>query len=152
MTDIRAGDEISKDWWPASVVDRDFTEQADISSATYVTGSPVVDVLFVAPLSGRVVVALQAGIDQDSAGNRALVSYQMYEGTSASGTLVQAPRDEYGVSSPGSAASDEMVQGNMSMVAGLTPGATHYARVVHRVDAGTTNDVTFRELIVFPVP
>lgn len=151
MTDTQAGDEITRQHWPPAVVARDLTDQANITSTAYAPGSPAVELTFIAPTSGRVCVYVQGTLDGDDAGNRVFLSYEMYEGTSSSGTLVQAARDSYGISTPGNAASNDLICGNLSMVAGLTPGATHYARAMHRTEGGTTNDVGFRELGVFPV-
>lgn len=152
MTDVHAGDEITRDHWPPARAARSTTAIDNVTSTAFTPGSPVVELTFTAPSSGRVAVCVQAGIDQDDAGNRLFVTYEMYQGTSSAGTLVQAARESYGVSSHGSPASNDLIWGNMSIVHNLTPGATHYARMMHRTEAGTTNDVTFRELIVFPVP
>lgn len=152
MTDTQAGDEITRQHFPPAVVARSTTAIDNVTSTAFTPGSPVVELTFIAPYSGRVAVCIQAGIDQDDAGNRLFVTYELYQGTSAAGTLKQAARESYGVSSNGSPAANDLIWGNMSIVHGLTAGATHYARVMHRTEAGTTNDVTFRELIVFPVP
>lgn len=153
MTDIKAGDEISKDWWPPAVMAEDGTDIDNITNTSYDPGTPVVSVTFTAPASGRVAVAIQGGIDQDSAEDRATISHEIYLGTSSAGTLIQSGRSSYGVGSPGGNASDELVQGNMSMTVGLTPGSTYYAQVVHQTEGVTnTNDITFRRIIVFPLP
>lgn len=155
MTDIKAGDEISESWWPPAVMSESSTANDNITntSAAPAAGTPAVDVTFVAPSSGRVGVAIQGGIDQDSAEDRVFITYEVYEGTSAAGTLKRAQRANHGIASPGGNASDDLVQGNLTMVQGLTPGVTHFARVVHYTEGVTgTNDVIFRRIIVFPLP
>lgn len=153
MTDIKPGDEISKDWWPPAVMAEDGTDIDNITNTTASAGSPVVAVSFTTPSTGRVGVAIQGGIDQDSAEDRAFISFELYEGTSAAGTLKQADRGSFGISSPGGNASDELVQGNLVMIDNLTPNVAHYARVVHQTEGVTgTNDITFRRIIVFPLP
>lgn len=152
IRDIKAGDEIEAGWWPPAMTVREGTDQLDVTSVTFIAGSPECGVTFVAPLTGRVAVCVQASIDQESAGNRGFVSFEVYEGTSAAGTLRQAAREQYGVSSAGNAASEEQCWGSMAMVSNLTAGATHYVRTVHRVDAGNQNDFRFRALVVFPLP
>lgn len=152
MPDTFAGDEITRDHWPPSMVARNTTAIDDISNTSFEPGASEVSVIFVAPYSGRVAVCVQGGIDQDSAGNRVFITYEMYLGVSEAGTLVQAAKEANGISSNGGPASNDLICGNMSMVSGLTPGAEYFARMMHRTEGGATNDVTFRELIVFPVP
>lgn len=148
-----AGAQISARQWPESVQNDDGTTISNITSTTFITGSPVVSVTFTAPHSGRVGVCIAAGLREDSAGNRVWVTYELYLGTSSSGTLVHAGVEPRGVNSTGDAtASGEQTHGNMSMEENLTPGATYYAQVVYRVSGGTTNDVTRRRIIVIPLP
>lgn len=148
-----AGAHITSDWWPESVQSDDGTTISNITSTSYIAGSPVVSVTFTAPRSGRVGVCIGGGLREDSGGNRVWISYELYLGTSASGTLVHAGIDVRGVNSSGDAtASGEQTHGNMSMEENLTPGATYYAQVVYKVSGGTTNDVTRRRIIVFPLP
>lgn len=151
MADILPGDEIRAAYWPAAVQAEDFTANDNVTSTTPIAGTPPVDVTFVAPLTGRVAVCIHGSIDNDSANDRAFITYEMYLGTSAAGTLVQAANVNFGMSSHGGINSDDMMHGNMSMVVNLTPGATYFARVVHFVEGvDGTNDVTVRRIIVFP--
>lgn len=152
MADIGAGDEISKDYWPAAVMVNDATDQSNITSTTPVAGSPEAGVGFVSPKTGRVAVCVYAGLLQQDSGNRVSVTFEIYEGTSSSGTLVRSARSGFGVSTDGSATIFEQTTGNLTVVGGLTPGVDHYVRAMHFVDGGTTNDVTHRRIIVFPVP
>ena len=148
-----AGDQIDASWWPASVQSDDGTTISNISSTTYIAGSPVVSVTFTAPNSGRVGVCIGAGLVEQASALRVWVSYELYLGTDATGTLIHGGIDARGANSTGDATnSGEQVHGNMSMEENLTPGATYYAQVVHRVSGGTTNDVTRRRIIVIPLP
>jgi hypothetical protein len=152
MPEIQAGDEIHSDWWPAAVENDDTTNFLDITSTSYTAGSPECSVLFEAPRSGRVAVCIAAGLQNQDAGDRVFLSWECYLGTSASGTLVQSAVDTHGVSTSGGPSSLEGTWANMVMLQGLTPGATYFARTMHRVDGGTTNDVHQRRIIVFPLP
>lgn len=152
MTDIKAGDEISKDWWPPAVQAEDQTDFDNITNTSFAAGTPACSVTFTAPSTGRVAVCIQGGIDQDSASDRAFISYEVRE-DDASGAVVRSARTGFGVGSTGAPGSDELVQGNMTMVEGLTAGATYYAQTMHATEGATnTNDITFRRIIVFPLP
>ena len=90
---------------------------------------------------------------EQAAGSRVWITYELYLGTSASGTLIHSGVDVRGVTTSGDAtASGDQTIGNMSMEEGLTPGATYYAQVVYRVSGGATNDISRRRIIVFPLP
>lgn len=152
MPDIGIGDQISTAWWPAAKEQEESTDQV-ITSATYIPGTPVCDLTFIASRTGRIGVCVAGNWIQASAQNRVFISYEVYLGTSAAGTLVRSARDSFGVSDNGSTAGSlEQGHGNMTMVEGLTEGATYFARVVHRTEAGTTSTVTHRRIIVFPLP
>ncbi len=148
-----SGGQVSADWWPESVQDDDGTTISNITSTTYIAGSPVVSVTFTAPKSGRVGVCIGGGLVEQDAGNRVWISYELYLGTSSSGTLIHSGHDARGVNSSGDAtASGDQTLGNMTMEERLTAGSTYYAQVVYRVSGGTTNDVTRRRIIVIPLP
>jgi hypothetical protein len=152
VTPIKPGDVISKDWWPPAVKAEDFTNNNNITSTTWVVGSPEVGVTFTAPSSGRVCVCLHALATQQAAGDRVFVEYRIYLGTSTSGTLFQTNDSFNGISSSGSTSgTSEFSKGHMSLVEGLTPGSTYYAVIGHLIEgAGTTSDVNGRRIIVFP--
>lgn len=155
MAEIQAGDLIASAWWPESVESEDATLNANITSTAFIAGTPEVGVGFTSPSSGRVAVCVAAAFMEQSAGDRVLVSFEVYQGTSAAGTLKRSARSIFGVSSNGdttAAGGLEHGHGNMIMVDNLTAGVAHYARLVHAVDAGTTNDVTRRRITVVPLP
>jgi hypothetical protein len=150
VPDTFAGDEITRDHWPAAKIARNLTAIDDISNTSFAAGTAC-ELTFTAPYSGRVAVVVQGGIDQDSAGNRAFITYELYLGSDATGTLVVAAKEANGISSNGGPASNDLICGNLTMVAGLTGGSTYFVRAMHRTEGGATNDITFRKLIVFPV-
>lgn len=153
MTDIRAGDEISTGWWPPAVMAEDSTDIDNVTSTVPIPGSPEVGAVFTSPLSGRVAVVIQGGIDPDSPDDRLFITYEMYRGTSAAGTLVRDARSGHGISSQGGQNGDALYHGNMSMVSELVPGVDHYARVVFFTEGVSgLNDVLDRRIIVFPLP
>lgn len=153
-TPIEAGAEISKDWWPPAVKAQSSTDILNLTNTTYQPGSPEVGHTFTAPLSGRVGVCINCHGVQQASGDRLFFSYRIYLGTSTAGTLFQDAAAGMGMSSSGStSATGEFGHGMMSMVDGLTPGSVYYAVVVHQIEgAGTTSDVAYRRIIVFPVP
>lgn len=153
-TPVQSGAEITTGWWPPAVKAEDTTDVLNVTSTVWIPGSPEVGTTFTAPSSGRVAVCLVAHLVQQAAGDRIFASYRIYLGTSTAGTLFQDADSHLGVSTSGSTAgAAEMGRGHLSIVDGLTPGSTYYAVCVHMVEgAGTTSDVAFRRIIVFPVP
>lgn len=152
MAYIKAGDAISTTWWPEAVTVLEDTDQLDITSTSATAGSPACSTTFVAPSSGRVGVAVAAEMRESAPGSRLFVGYELYEGTSAAGTLKQAYRVQFGVSTSGdTTASEFMTHGNMTMVEGLTAGATHFIRTMHQTEGGATNDIGHRRLVVIPL-
>ena len=148
-----SGEQIQAGYWPESVQDDDGTSITNISSTSYITGTPVVSVTFKAPRTGRVGVCIGGGLVEQAAGSRVWISYELYLGTSSGGTLIHAGIDVRGVNTTGDAtASGDQTLGNMSMEERLTPGATYYAQVVYKVSGGATNDITRRRIIVIPLP
>lgn len=151
MAEIFAGDEISGDWWPTSVRAVEATDHLNITSTSFTAGSPECSTAFTAPLSGRVLVGVTAEMrNDDTAGNRVFVSFEIRLGSSA-GAVHTAANVSRGVSTTGdTTASAFMIHGNLSMVDALTPGSTYFVRTMHRVDGGTTNDIGYRRVIVIP--
>lgn len=151
MTDILAGATIRSADFPAAQFAQDTTILGDLSNTTFQPGSPVVDTTFTAPTSGRVWVVLGAGA-RDNAGtnNHAQVSFEIYEGSDATGTLVVSPSHEMSVTPSDSATANYHRVGAAYLIGGLTPEATHYTRMVHRVSGGTSVDITIRDIAVIP--
>lgn len=155
MPDIKTGDRITTEWWPESVEAEDSGQLTDITSTTFVTGSPVVATTFVAARTGRAAIAVCGAPTESVAGSQIFLTFQLYQGTSASGTLIQDAEEALGISSVGdttAGGSVEMAWGNLHMVEELEPGETYYVRLVHRVESGSTNDLRARRVTVIPLP
>lgn len=126
----------------------DTTDITGISSTSYIAGSPEVGTAFIAPTSGRVVVLINGRIESDTGGgDRIFLSFELYEGSDSSGTQVLAGDDDSACVT-GSTATGEG-QSASKLVTGLTPGATYFARTVHRVGAGNAT-VRLRRIVVSP--
>lgn len=154
MADIEAGDLIETAWWPDSVQVQENTDQLNQTSTSFIAGTPECSTTFVAPKSGRVGVVVAGEMrNDDTAGNRINISFELRLGTTSAGTLVTAANIVRGVGTTGdTTASQFMTFGNMTMVEGLTSGSTYFIRTMHKVDGGTTNDIGHRRLVVIPLP
>lgn len=148
MTDIRAGAKIRAADFPASVMAQDATEILNISSTTYIAGSPVVATTFVAPTSGRVRIAV-GGSAKDGT-NRVFISAQVFLGTSAAGTEILAPSVTFGGCGFPAESASYMYANRKFPLEGLTPGSTYYARVMYTVTGGSSADISCREIVVIP--
>lgn len=153
MADILAGLQIETAWWPESVQVQENTDQLDITSTAYTAGSPECSTTFTAPMSGRIGVVVAAEMrNDDTAGNRVNVTFELRLGSTSAGTLIVSPVVVRGVGTTGdTTASQFMTNGNMTMVEGLTAGSTYFIRAMHKVDGGTTNDIGHRRLVVIPL-
>lgn len=152
MAEIAAGGEIDANWWPESVRIVENTDQVNVSSTTFIAGSPECSGTFIAPLSGRVAVIVAAELIQQEVSNRIFVSFEIRL-TNSAGAVHTAAVVHRGVSTTGDATpSAFMSHGNMSMVDGLTPKATYFIRTMQIVSGGTTNDIGHRRVCVIPVP
>lgn len=154
MPDIKTGDRITTEWWPESVEAEDSGQIVDITSTSFIPGSPEVGTTFIAARTGRAGIAVSGAPTESVAGSQIFLTFQLYLGTSASGTLIQGAREDLGISSVGdttAGGSVEMCWGNLHMVEGLTPGETYYVRLVYRVESGSTNDLRARRVTVIPL-
>lgn len=154
MPDITDGVIVSATDFPRTVMAQNDTVQTDLSSTTYVTGSPEVGVRFIAPTSGRVIVTVGGGARDNTNNNRVFLSPEILEDDLV--TQVLAPSvTSYGYGIPGSNA-DYVFGSRASLITGLTPGRLYYARVMMaaETDPGGTSfsaDVAVREIMVEPV-
>lgn len=152
MAEIAAGAEIDAGWWPESVRVVENTDQLDVTSTTFIAGTPECSTTFIAPLSGRVAVVVAAELRQSESNQRIFVSFEIRL-TDSSGAVHTAAAIYRGVSTTGDATGSEyMTHGNMSMVDGLTPKATYFIRAMHMTAGGTANDIGHRRVCVVPVP
>ena len=151
-TEIKAGDQITADFWPPSVQADDGTVISNITNTTWAPGSPEVGVAFTAPKTGRVGIAVCGGMRETSATNRVFMTYELFLGSDNTGVQVEAPAIARGISTSGNTvASLDQAMGALEMYEGLTPGSTYYARIVYETEGGATNDITRRRIIVFPL-
>lgn len=143
---IRTNDRPTSSMWAVST-----TLISDITSTTPIAGSPVVDLTFTAPTSGRVKLTVGGGMRNNPAsGHSVLMAPEVWLGTDATGTLVlSANAEERGVRSIKDATQFHYYS-RRTLLEGLTAGATYYARVLHEVTGGTTCDIAVRELGVVP--
>lgn len=125
----------------------------NVTTTTYIPGSPEVAVRFQAPSSGRVCVTVGAGTGNNGANDdRLLVTYEVFVGDPADGIRHQAAEAKRGLSNPGTGADTAQYHGHTTMVDGLTPGEFYYARIVYRTDDGAgTADISHRHIFVFPI-
>ena len=150
MPDITAGSTVKAQDFPPSQTSLDTTIQDDVSSTSYIAGSPELGVTFEGPTSGKVVVIVSAGA-RTAADQVVLVSFQIFEDNS-SGTEIVAPSADQAFRVYSSNAGKYASGSYTTMVTGLTAGQTYYARTMHRVDGGSTNnDIRHREISVYPV-
>lgn len=126
----------------------------NISTTSYATGSPECSVWAMAPSSGRVAVVLSGGTRNNGANaDRIFVSYRIFEGDPNSNSLVQSEEVARGLSNPATQADNFQYHGNVTMVDGLTPGTYYYFQARHRTTLGSgTADISYRALLVFPLP
>ncbi len=143
------------DFPPAQQV-RDSTTISNITDTAYVQGTPEVAVRFQAPTSGRVAVAISAGVRNNSAANqdRLFVSFRILEGDPDDATTVQSEEVKLGISNHPIVPSDGFhYGGHVTMAGGLVPGAFYYCRVRYRTTLGSgTADISARNILVWPIP
>lgn len=157
MSAISAGQRIRGQDRPDVAWRIDTTSITQITSTTYITGSPVVDCTFTAPTSGRVWLIVGGGFEDNGGTNTVFIAPEVYLGTSAAGTLVlAADADTRGIESVGGnlggvpGGPNNHYYTRVTMLSGLTPGATYYARLMYRVSGGSSADVPARDLAVIP--
>jgi len=103
-----------------------------VTSSTYAAGSPTCAFVFKTGVTGKVSVNVGGLIRNDTLGALVGVSYQIYEGTSSSGTLIVDTSDSRAFLNYNSA----YVQGSFTSLISLTANTTYYIRTMHRVSSG----------------
>jgi len=156
---IKAGARIRATDRPAAVQAEDQSSVANITSTSFITGTPVVETTFTAPPSGTVLVFVGGGTrDNSGAGNKVSLDYEIYQGTSAAGTLKKSANEQLSgyigqsglIGGTAGTGLDFHYFSRGTLVTGLTAGATHYARLLYKVNAGNTCDISDRQLIIIP--
>lgn len=151
MPNIYAGARVKAADYPRSVTAVENTSQVNLTNTSYLQGSPVCAVTFIAPTSGQVLITVGMGARDNGGTNRVHLA-PLVRLTNASGAQVLAPDvGARGVGSIGEA-SDYMYIGRTTLLEGLTPGQTYYAHTVQKVSGGNTADITTRDITVAPVP
>lgn len=127
---------------------------ANVSSTTYIAGTPEVAVRVLAPTSGKVAVIVGGGLDNNAANaDRIFLSFRVYEGDPALGVLIRTEDVKYGLSNQATQTDQFQYSGHGTIMSGLTPGTYYYFQLRHRVSIGSgTADIAYRHLLVFPVP
>ena len=155
MPDILVGTTVKAADFPASVWSQDDTNINDITSTSFIPGSPVVAVTFTAPTSGRVLMFVGGGAMANTGDNRLFMAANVFLGTDATGTEVLSSSVGFTGCGWSLASTDFYFQTRMFHLPNLIPGATYYARVTYSVTtSGATDgrcDITCREIGVVPV-
>jgi hypothetical protein len=147
MPDLSAGTTVLAQDTPPTVQADEPTDLTGLSGTSYAAGTPECGTTFIAPTTGRIKVHVYGRLGSNGT-NRTYLSVQVYEGTDDSGVIVQDGDDNNSVSEQGSVSFQG--KGMDVVVSGLTPGATHFARTVHRVSGGSDGAVYHRRIIVAP--
>lgn len=154
MPELTSGGSVYGRDTPPSQYDQDWSPILNITTTTYITGSPEVGVNFTAPTSGRVLICVGGSIRNDAATlEQGAITYQLFE-DSSSGALLFAGNSLNGVQLQGVAVSgDYKVMGGVSMEEALTPGRSYYAQLVYKCFLGNgTVDIASRDISVIPLP
>jgi hypothetical protein len=156
VPDILIGATIKAADFPASVWAQDTTEILNITSTTFIPGTPEVGTTFVAPTSGRVLVFVGGAARAQTGDNRTFIVANVFEGASAAGTQVLSASVGFTGCGFSLASTSYYYQSRVFRLPNLTPGATHYARVMYSVtNTGATDntcDIACREIGVVPIP
>jgi hypothetical protein len=150
VPDILVGAPIAAADRPASAWASDSTANSNINS-TFAAGTPSVELTFVAPTSGAVLLSV-GGAGADNGGtNRIFIAPEVRVGNVSGSVFLAANEATRGVGIPGEASSN-VHRSRTTLLTGLTAGTTYYARTMHRASGGTTADIGVREVIVVPTP
>lgn len=146
MPDLLAGTTILALDTPPTLIVVEEANEDNISSTTFIPGDTECSGTFIAPTTGRIHVDFSARLSGDGT-NATRLSFEIYEGTDATGILVHNPIVAIAVDRVGSAVA---TRSNFYVVTGLTVGLTHFIRTMHLVDGGNTGRIVRRQLNVSP--
>jgi len=150
MPDLLAGTLVKALDFPPSQYDAEDTLQTGVSSTSYTAPTNACSVTFTAPTSGRVKLIVGGGFRDTSGDDQGFITAEIRE-NNVSGAIVlgaSAYRNGY-ISEP--EASDYLYHSRITLVEGLTPGQTYFARILIKVDGGAA-DLRSKNLAVIPVP
>lgn len=151
MPDILVGSPISADDFPPAVYAEDTTGITQISSTSYIPGSPQVDVTFVAPTSGTVLLSVGMGGADNGGTNRIHVAPEIRLNNVSGSVVLAADVTARGVGTPGEVGAN-VHRSRTTVLTGLTAGQTYFGRVLYKVSGGATADIACREISVTPTP
>jgi len=142
--------------WPPAVWAQDITQINNLSGSSYQAGTPPVSVTFTAPTSGRVLLIVGGGLGNSAGADRIFLSPEVREGTDSSGAVVLAPSVTNRGFGSDKCSSRFHYGSRESVLEGLTPGQTYFARVMYAVvddtSGSATADIAARDIGVVPLP
>ena len=148
MADLAAGSRVLALDFPPAVAAYDNTQITDITSTSFIAGSPVVSATFTAPTTGRVVIAVAANV-RDSAGTQRVFVAAHIESVTT-GLVVATPNaGSFGITNAPPSTVYE-IHSRDTLLEGLIPGDTYFARLMYRVNGGSTADIRSRQVTVTP--
>jgi hypothetical protein len=110
------------------------TTNQSTTSTTYTAGSPVCAFRFRTGVSGKVQVTVGALMQSTLDGSLSGISYEIYKGTSTSGTLTVAANDSKAFLNYNT----QYIQGQFSTPISLSPNTTYYIRTMHRTSSASS--------------
>jgi hypothetical protein len=135
--------------------DEDSTTISGVTSTSFIPGSPVVQVTFVAPPSGKVVITVTGSVSESSNGNKGQLGWELRAGVVVgSGTLITATSNNRCVATSKAVVASgpaEITASNRYMKTSLTPGDSYHVFTAHRTTPAGTMTVDYRHLLVEPV-
>lgn len=146
MPDLLAGTTILAQDWPETLRVHEEANETGISSTTFIPGGTECSGTFIAATTGRAKVDFSARLSGDDT-NAVRMSFEVYEGSDATGTLVESAGNATAVDRVDSTVA---TRSNFFTLIGLTPGVTHFIRTMHLVDGGTSGTIVRRQLEVTP--
>ncbi len=149
MPDTRAGAKVKAEDFPVAVTASESTAINNITSTSYVTGTPVCSATFVAPTSGRVLLTVGLGARDNGGTNRVHLAPEVRVTNSGGSVVLSADVTLRGVGSVGEATGFHY-RSRTTLLESLTPGTTYYVQTMHKVSAGTTADIVTRDVTVTP--
>lgn len=151
MSDLLAGTEVKALDFPPGQYDEEDTTQSNVSSTSYTAPTNACSVTFVAPTSGRVKLIVGGGFRDNTNDNQGFIAPEVREDNVSGAIVQQASAYARGYISMGEA-SDYYYHSRSTILEGLTPGQTYFARIMIKVDGGSTCDLRNKNIIVVPVP
>jgi hypothetical protein len=151
MPDTLIGAKVQPADFPAAAWASDTTSIANISSTSFVAGSPVCSTTFAAPTSGAVLLSVGLSARDNGGTNRVHLAPEVRAGTAGGSVVLAADVTSRGVGVPGET-SAFCYRSRTTLLTGLTAGATYYVQTMHKVSGGSTADLQVRDVTVAPCP